>query len=104
LTTCASAADPPPHIPSVSGLNVASAIYSSGCTRPGSRAPSLRSFPLGAVGIGPNGGLSHPSKRESIAFLDNIGGEWEREGLGRGLEERLDALVLIPTVPIGGKA
>jgi hypothetical protein len=24
---------------------------------------------------------------------DNSGGEWEREGLGRGLEERLEALI-----------
>lgn len=105
LTTCASAADPPPHIPGVSGLNVVSAVYSSGCASPASRAPSLRSFPLGAVGIGPTtGGLTHPGKRDSIALLDNLGGEWEREGLGKGLEERLDALVLSELPPIGGKA
>lgn len=31
---------------------------------------------------------------------DDLGGEWEREGLGRGLEERLEALT-----PVGhGKA
>ena len=104
LTTCASAADPPPHIPSVSGLNVVSAVYSSGRASPASRAPSLRSFPLGAAGIGPTGGLTHPGKRDSIALLDNLGGEWEREGLGKGLEERLDALVLSGPLPIGGKA
>jgi hypothetical protein len=34
------------------------------------------------------------SRRDSIAMLDDIGGEWEREGLGRGLEERLEALML----------
>ena len=104
LTTCASATEPPPHIPSVSGLNVASAVYSSGCASPASRAPSLRNFPLGAVGIG---GFIHPGKRDSIALLDNMGGEWEREGLGKGLEERLDALILPgppTTIPIGGKA
>lgn len=26
---------------------------------------------------------------------DDLGGEWEREGLGRGLEERLEALMAI---------
>ena len=25
-------------------------------------------------------------------IVDDVGGEWEREGLGRGLEERLEAL------------
>ncbi len=106
LTTCASTADPPPHIPSVSGLNTASALYVSGSTNGGSRAHSLRGFSLGAVGVGPVGGLTHPGKRDSIALLDNMGGEWEREGLGKGLEERLDALVLSGTsvMPIGGKA
>jgi len=51
--------------------------------------------------------LTHPGKRESIALLDNIGGEWEREGLGKGLDERLDALDLsgaLPAIPIGGNA
>lgn len=92
LTTCASSADPPPHIPSVSGLNVVNAV--SGSTNGASRAPSLRGFPLGTISIGPIGGLTHPGKRDGIALLDNLGGEWEREGLGKGLEERLDALVL----------
>jgi hypothetical protein len=31
-------------------------------------------------------------------MLDNVGGEWEKEGLGRGLEERLDALIIPPAV------
>ena len=34
------------------------------------------------------------SKRDSILVFDNAGGEWEREGHGRGLEERLEALVI----------
>lgn len=106
LTTCATVAEPPPHIPSVSGLNIASAVYASGSIHAGSRAPSLRSLPLGAVSIGPTGGLTHPGKRDSIALLDNMGGEWEREGLGKGLDERLDALVLSgsPAMSVGGKA
>ena len=91
--------EPPPHIPSVSGLNIASAAHAQ---HGGSAAPSLHGFSMMA-----SGGVTHPGKRDSIALLDNAGGEWEREGLGRGLEERLDALV-IPTVPaivpVGGRA
>lgn len=100
LTTSASAADPPPHIPGVSGLSIVSAVYSSGCTSPASRAPSVRNC------LGPIGGLTHPGKRDSIALLDNMGGEWEREGLGKGLDECLDALVLSvapATISVGGK-
>lgn len=107
LTTCASAADPPPHIPGVSGLNIVSAVDSSGCTSTASRAPSLRNFSLGTVGTGPVAVSSHLGKRDSIALLDNIGGEWEREGLGKGLDERLDELVLsspTSTIALGGKA
>lgn len=99
LTTAASSMEPPPHIPSVSGLNIASAAQAQ---HGGSAAPSLHGFSMMA-----SGGVTHPGKRDSIALLDNAGGEWEREGLGRGLEERLDALV-IPTVPaivpVGGRA
>lgn len=128
LTVGASSAEPPPHIPGVSGLNIVSALYAQGVDVVGSQSmpapvelglgqgsatPSLRSIsvglslPLNALGIpapassssppaqtqtllGPQGGVTHPHKRDSIAMLDNISGEWEREGLGRGLEERLD--------------
>jgi hypothetical protein len=40
--------------------------------------------------------LTHVGKRDSIAMLDNVGGEWEREleGLGQGLEEHLEVLVI----------
>lgn len=31
-------------------------------------------------------------------MLDSIDGEWEKEGLGRALEERLDVLVIPPAV------
>jgi hypothetical protein len=33
--------------------------------------------------------------RDSIALLDDIGGKWEGEGLGKGLEERLETLMMI---------
>ncbi|KAF9233636.1 hypothetical protein BU15DRAFT_53635 [Melanogaster broomeanus] len=67
FTTCASS-EPPPHIPGVTG------------------------FPHD-----PSSGASiHGKDRDSIAMLDGVGGEWEREGLGRGLEERLEALMIVP--------
>ena len=82
LTTSASSTEPPPHIPGVSGLNIANVLshQSSG---------SIHGSPFVAFSS-----LTHIGKRDSIAMLDNVGGEWEREGLGRGLEERLEALVI----------
>ena len=67
FTTCASSL-PPPHIPGVTGF----------------------------AGSHSNAGSIHGRDRDSIALLDDIGGEWEREGLGRGLEERLEALMILP--------
>ncbi|KAG6371050.1 hypothetical protein JVT61DRAFT_10587 [Boletus reticuloceps] len=67
FTTCASS-ETPPHIPSVTG-------FAHSQSRPGS---------------------IHGRDRDSIALLDDIGGEWEREGLGKGLEERLEALMIVP--------
>ena len=67
FTTCASS-EPPPHLPSVTG-------FAHSHSNPGS---------------------IHGRDRDSIALLDDVGGEWEREGLGRGLEERLEALMIVP--------
>jgi hypothetical protein len=53
---------------------------------------------LHGFSFGRTGGLSYPGKRDSIAMLDNVVGEWEKEGFGRGLEERLDVLVIQPAV------
>jgi hypothetical protein len=39
------------------------------------------------------GRVTHHGERESIALLDNVGGEWERQELGMGLEERLDVVL-----------
>lgn len=68
FTSCASP-DPPPHIPGVEGyaLNQHDTISLSG------------------------------REHDSIAMLDDVGGEWQREGLGRGLEERLEALMIVPS-------
>ena len=38
--------------------------------------------------------MTYSGVRDSVGMSDNVGGEWEREGLGRGLEERLEALVI----------
>lgn len=38
-------------------------------------------------------GLAADVKEPSGGASDEMGGEWEREGLGRGLEERLEALM-----------
>jgi len=36
------------------------------------------------------------SNRGSVVFLDDlVGGEWEREGLGRGLDERLEGVRIV---------
>ncbi|PPQ75804.1 hypothetical protein CVT24_002685 [Panaeolus cyanescens] len=116
LTSNASTSEPPPHIPTVSMVNVAlSANASRAASVTGSPLSSPVSLP-GATGVpslrnvsgvasvisqtsvsqshasavgGPVGGLTHPGMKESIALLDNVGGEWEREGMGLGLEERL---------------
>lgn len=34
--------------------------------------------------------------RDSVLLFDDMGGEWAREGLGKGLEERLEALMTVP--------
>jgi hypothetical protein len=45
-----------------------------------------------ASGGDPFGVLPHRSHKGDSGLVDEVGGEWEREGLGKGLEERLDAL------------
>ncbi|KZV89143.1 hypothetical protein EXIGLDRAFT_721628 [Exidia glandulosa HHB12029] len=70
--TSPATSDPPPHLSAVSG----SVAHSP-----------ARSRPRSIVGLGPGG------NRASILLGDDHGGEWEREGLGRGLEERLEELL-----------
>lgn len=40
-------------------------------------------------------GYAAADVREPSSVLDDVGGEWEKEGLGRGLEERLEALMTV---------
>ncbi|KAF9459266.1 hypothetical protein BDZ94DRAFT_1051992 [Collybia nuda] len=106
LTTSASAVEPPPHIPSVSGLSHSIHLGTSP-SQSASAATSLRGFVMGSVvPVGVSGGsvaggqspalslhVGLPGKRDSIVMLDDVGGEWEREGMGMGLEERLEIMV-----------
>jgi hypothetical protein len=39
-------------------------------------------------------------ERDSIALLDDVGGEWEREGFGGGLEERLETALGVTSYPV----
>ena len=72
--------DPPPHLPAVLGVPQQAASAASGSIRESARSSwylNDRDVREGRDGL----------------FVDEAGGEWEREGLGQGLEERLDALL-----------
>ena len=117
LTTAASVIEPPPHI---TGVTVPSTNLTFG-SHPGSATTSLRGFVMGPVSLsggtsnatatnsngmhvatdafGPLVPLTSPvpvpMRKDSVgmtALDDVVGGEWEREGLGKGLEERMDVL------------
>ena len=60
----------------------------------GSAAASIMD---GVLGIRHHG-IGADVREPSGGVVDDIGGEWEREGLGRGLEERLEALM-----PVGSE-
>ena len=74
LTSAAIVSEPPPHIPSVIGVPQAQyAASSSG----------------GSI----HGAPTYVLERDGVSgVVDDVGGEWEREGLGKGLEERLEGL------------
>ncbi|KAL4063883.1 hypothetical protein V8B97DRAFT_2020629 [Scleroderma yunnanense] len=84
LTNC-SAADPPPHIPRVSGITQ----YS---------CPSRERGSAGGAERGRGERSAGGADRDSVMLLDDLGGEWAREGLGSGLEERLEALMAVSDV------
>ncbi|KAJ7252093.1 hypothetical protein B0H12DRAFT_1118395 [Mycena haematopus] len=75
LSSLTSPACSPAHIP---GVSITDPSVSSASAYGGSGAPSLRNF---GFGLG-----------DEDRMMDDVGGEWEREGLGKGLEERLEAL------------
>jgi len=75
LTTSATVSDPSPHLLSVLGIPQ----HVSGGTASASPRTSF---------------YSDRDVREGL-FLNDVGGEWECEGPGQGLEERLESLVTI---------
>ncbi|KAJ7782499.1 hypothetical protein DFH07DRAFT_909337 [Mycena maculata] len=77
LSALTSPTNSPSHIPGVALGEAAGFGFSGGAS---SGAPSLRNFGFGG------------GDEERDRTMDDVGGEWEREGLGRGLEERLEAL------------
>ncbi|THH03631.1 hypothetical protein EW145_g6132 [Phellinidium pouzarii] len=95
--TSPSSADPPPHIPSVS-LSVGAVGAGPGA---GSRSVSAAASMAGSVRNSmildnmPSFSSAADVKEPSGGVGDDLGGEWEREGLGRGLEERLETLMAI---------
>ncbi|OBZ77837.1 hypothetical protein A0H81_02154 [Grifola frondosa] len=74
LSSLTCSAEPPPHLPSVIGLAQAQALSSAGSIH----------------------GVSAFERESAMSVADDVGGEWEREGLGKGLEERLEALKAVP--------
>lgn len=93
LTTSASP-DPPPHIPSVSGITQSSPAAQAHGSHSPSHSPGRGNSLFRAAGV--IEGRAGDSLRDSGAF-DDVGGEWEREGMGGGLEERLEALLGVPS-------
>lgn len=77
LTTSATVSDPPPHLLSVLGVPQQAGGGSAG-------ASPRNSF---------YGDRDVREGRECL-FIEEAGGVWEREGLGQGLEERLETLMI----------
>ncbi|KAF8625531.1 hypothetical protein AX15_005335 [Amanita polypyramis BW_CC] len=89
LTTSASSIDPPPHLPSLT----------QGHHNPtASAAGSIKGFPISGHAA------RHGKRQDGLMLFDDVGGEWEREGFGKGLEERLDALVPAPPAAASQKS
>jgi hypothetical protein len=38
-------------------------------------------------------------ERDSVILMEDVGGEWEREGFGGGLEERLESMIRVGALP-----
>jgi hypothetical protein len=84
LTTSATISDPPPHLLSVLGIPQHGG---------GSASASPRTSFYGDRDV--------REGRDGL-FIDDSGGEWEREGLGQGLEERLESLMTVGELdPVG---
>ncbi|ESK93359.1 hypothetical protein Moror_1770 [Moniliophthora roreri MCA 2997] len=100
LSSLTSTSMEPPHIPSVAGYGHDVSSVNGNL----SAAGSLKGFPL--TNVKEPAFHNHHFKERDSMLDDLVGGEWEREGLGRGLEERLEAVVGSTSAPssVVGKA
>ena len=94
--TSGAGSEPPPHIPGVSGLSSGGGGSAWGGSErgAGSAAPSVRGMSIGSglgLSVPPPVPVHGPGNTTGALALLDLGGEWEREGLGRGLEERLES-------------
>ncbi|KIP01970.1 hypothetical protein PHLGIDRAFT_130988 [Phlebiopsis gigantea 11061_1 CR5-6] len=80
LSSFTQSSEPPPHLPSVIGI------------------PQAQAQGLASSAASIHGSLSASQwvteRDPATDLVSDQGGEWEREGLGRGLEERLEALMV----------
>ena len=79
LTLSAQVNEPRPHLPSVIGIPQAQAQGLA------SSAASIHGSISAAAWV--------TERDPATDLVSDMGGEWEREGLGRGLEERLEAVL-----------
>ena len=93
--------DSPPHIPpvslSVSAAGIAPGLGSRSVSAAASAAGSARNSLFISSDNSILNGICRAAdiKEPTGGAADEVGGEWEREGLGRGLEERLEALMTV---------
>ncbi|KAI0795086.1 hypothetical protein C8Q75DRAFT_803923 [Abortiporus biennis] len=90
LTLSAQVNEPPPHLASVIGFPQAQAQMVQQQGGAGSRANSIHAGVTNS-----SAGFLHPECDPAAKMVDDVGGEWEREGLGRGLEERMESLMTL---------
>ncbi|KAF8573463.1 hypothetical protein K439DRAFT_1625061 [Ramaria rubella] len=103
---------PPPHLPAVNAAATASVSSPVVSSAPSQGAPSrpLSTYSIGtsagvggfggSLGLGMSGGGGRggglgEEQGGGVArrLQDDVGGEWEREGFGKGLEERLEEVM-----------
>lgn len=82
----------PPHLPvvataSVSGGSIIGVVASS----VGSPSRPLSTYSIGTSAAGKRSSVLMNSGEDVVQRLaDDVGGEWEREGFGKSMEERLE--------------
>jgi hypothetical protein len=89
LTIAASTSEPPPHIPILSGIVTQHAPVQQ------QHAFMITHGQYYTPSHSPRRGTSliKGGERDSMGVFDDLGGEWQREGMSGGLEERLEAML-----------